>query len=265
MRGPQRVPIWGERREYTWFIRDGFFVRSPTKFNGVDDRRGRTPEVRSRLSEAGAGARQEGATRQQRDARRLRSHDRRRHRRRHARASGRPGAHAGRQRRHSSERGSRNSSRRPISCASSSRKASTPWSAARRSTAARCSGSSTTPSACSAAPIAGGRARKPSDKDRARDAEFQRMMNKVALVTLWVEPKAHQIVKYTFDNVGFDFLPAAVARPRQRCQGDDDRGPAVSRGLAADQHGDQPRDDRSPSGRSTCATASSTTTTACRA
>jgi hypothetical protein len=25
---------------------------------------------------------------------------------------------------------------------------------------------------------------------------------------LWVEPKAHQIVKYTFDNVGFDFLPS---------------------------------------------------------
>src|SRR3954469_9495957 len=35
MRGPNRVPIWGERREYTWYIRDGFFVRSPTKFNGV--------------------------------------------------------------------------------------------------------------------------------------------------------------------------------------------------------------------------------------
>ena len=32
-------------------------------------------------------------------------------------------------------------------------------------------------------------------------------MNKTALVTLWIEPKAHQIVKYTFDNVGFDFLP----------------------------------------------------------
>src|SRR5262249_8920976 len=49
---------------------------------------------------------------------------------------------------------------------------------------------------------------KVSDKDRARDAEIQRLMNKVALVTLWVEPNAHQIVKYTFDNVGFDFLPA---------------------------------------------------------
>src|SRR5436189_67292 len=46
-----------------------------------------------------------------------------------------------------------------------------------------------------------------SAKDRARDAEFQRLMNKVALVTLWIEPKAHQILKYTFDNVGFDFLP----------------------------------------------------------
>ena len=33
-------------------------------------------------------------------------------------------------------------------------------------------------------------------------------MNKIALVTLWVEPNAHQIVRYTLDNVGFDFLPA---------------------------------------------------------
>ena len=32
-------------------------------------------------------------------------------------------------------------------------------------------------------------------------------MNKASLVTLWVEPKLHQIVKYTFDNVGLDFLP----------------------------------------------------------
>ena len=34
------------------------------------------------------------------------------------------------------------------------------------------------------------------------------MLNKVALVTLWVEPNSHQIVKYTFDNVDFGFLPA---------------------------------------------------------
>ena len=34
-------------------------------------------------------------------------------------------------------------------------------------------------------------------------------MNKTALVTLWVDPKDHQIVKYTFDNVWLDFLPGA--------------------------------------------------------
>jgi hypothetical protein len=41
------------------------------------------------------------------------------------------------------------------------------------------------------------------------DATMERLMNKVALVTLWVEPKDFQIVKYTFDNVSLDFLPAA--------------------------------------------------------
>ena len=39
--------------------------------------------------------------------------------------------------------------------------------------------------------------------------EVQRLMNKVSLVTLWVEPTQKQIVKYTFDNIGLDFLPAA--------------------------------------------------------
>jgi len=34
-------------------------------------------------------------------------------------------------------------------------------------------------------------------------------MNKVSLVTLWIEPAQKQIVKYTFDNIGLDFLPAA--------------------------------------------------------
>jgi len=32
-------------------------------------------------------------------------------------------------------------------------------------------------------------------------------MNKSSQVTLWVDPATHQIVKYTFDNVGFEFLP----------------------------------------------------------
>ena len=32
-------------------------------------------------------------------------------------------------------------------------------------------------------------------------------MNKVALVTLWVDPAEHQILKYDFENIDLDFLP----------------------------------------------------------
>src|SRR3954467_7831168 len=43
LRGPGNTRMWGEDREYTWFIRDGYFIRSPVKFNGVtigeDERR----------------------------------------------------------------------------------------------------------------------------------------------------------------------------------------------------------------------------------
>src|SRR3984893_16401181 len=36
LRAPARAALWGERRDYTWFIRDGYFVRSPLKVNGAD-------------------------------------------------------------------------------------------------------------------------------------------------------------------------------------------------------------------------------------
>src|SRR5918911_301938 len=35
LRGPSQRPIWGEHREYTWYIRNGLFVRSPVKANGA--------------------------------------------------------------------------------------------------------------------------------------------------------------------------------------------------------------------------------------
>lgn len=35
VRGPSRASLWGEKREYTWYVRDGFFVRSPLKVNGA--------------------------------------------------------------------------------------------------------------------------------------------------------------------------------------------------------------------------------------
>jgi hypothetical protein len=43
VRGPTGMPIWGQRRDYQWFIRDGYFVRSPITADGVnvseDDRK----------------------------------------------------------------------------------------------------------------------------------------------------------------------------------------------------------------------------------
>lgn len=54
---------------------------------------------------------------------------------------------------------------------------------------------------------------KPAAKDPRRDREQQvedemeRKFNKVARVTLWIEPSECQIVRYTFENVDFGFLP----------------------------------------------------------
>lgn len=51
-----------------------------------------------------------------------------------------------------------------------------------------------------------GRAR-PNRRVRDRDAEVEEKMNKVSLVTLWVDPARHQILQYTFDDIDMDFLP----------------------------------------------------------
>lgn len=40
-----------------------------------------------------------------------------------------------------------------------------------------------------------------------RDGAEAAGMDKTSLVTLWIDPAQHQIVRYTFDNLGFDFLP----------------------------------------------------------
>ena len=44
----------------------------------------------------------------------------------------------------------------------------------------------------------------PSDPTGAR---IQRSFNKVALITLWIEPAERQILQYEFQNIDFDFLP----------------------------------------------------------
>ena len=263
MRGPQRVPIWGERREYTWYIRDGFFVRSPLKFNGVaigeaerqkfeadflkqaQERDKRAAAAAASSLDGGGITIQSGGSRPGHGA-----GDRHRAgRRRPDSADARAAVHLVRLFPALQVRRGQVRARRP-------RDARRPRGAAHR----------VLPRAHVRRHRSPPQPRKAtSDEEKARDAEVQRLMNKVALVTLWVEPKAHQIVKYTFDNVGFDFLPAQWLVHVSDVKATMTVGPAVPGRLAAEQPGDQPGDDgrrrpvRRPLRRST------TTTTACPA
>ena len=48
---------------------------------------------------------------------------------------------------------------------------------------------------------------KKRDQDDDHEERLERALNKVSLVTLWVDAAVNQIVRYTFDNVDFNFLP----------------------------------------------------------
>jgi hypothetical protein len=190
LRGPSRRPMWGERREYTWYIRDGLFVRSPLKFNGVT-----IGEDERRKFEADYLARQQ-----------------RRERRARANVSG--AAQDETPRDVSDVDGLIRQTREPQFISSAYflrfKFEEGKYALVGRETL---DGREVMRVEYYPTRMFGGtdrrrRDKEPSDADKARDAEFQRLMNKVALVTLWIEPNAHQIVKYTFDNVGFDFLPA---------------------------------------------------------
>ena len=193
LRGATRLPIWGEKREYTWYIRDGFFVRSPVKINGVT-----IGDGERRKAEAEYLARQ-----QRRDQR--------------ARAQTAPptaGAASSDVADVDGVDGVIRQLREPQFVSSAYflrfKFEEGKYALVGRETL---DGRETLRIEYYPTRMFGGTDRRrsgrpQSDKDRAYDAEFQRLMNKVALVTLWVEPDAHQIIKYTFDNVGFDFLPA---------------------------------------------------------
>jgi len=48
-----------------------------------------------------------------------------------------------------------------------------------------------------------------SDKEKARQEQIDERMNKTALVTLWVDPQSAEVIRYTFENLGLDFLPGS--------------------------------------------------------
>ena len=198
--GPGGTRLWGEERDYTWFIREGYFIRSPVKVDG-----------------AVIG---EGERRKAEDdyLRRVKRFDER------ATARGRQGAPADgpilgdeNGETPTSVDGLIRQSRQPR-FVSSSYFLRFKFDEGRYALAGRekFEGRDVLRVEYYPTKLYGGdeqRGRRgrgraePTPKERQQQADIQRLMNKVALITMWIEPSTHQIVKYTFDNVDFDFLP----------------------------------------------------------
>lgn len=191
LRGPGHLPMWGEQRDYTWYIRDGYFVRSPLKFNGVA-----IGEADRRKYEADFLKRMQAREKRQQDPQQDAKAD--------PPSSGEIAPTVD---------GILRQSRQPqfISSAYFLR---FKFEEGKYALVGReqLDGREVLrieyyPTKLYSQDQSRRQARS-HDKEDPEDAEIQRLLNKVALVTLWIEPNAHQIVKYTFSNIGFDFLPA---------------------------------------------------------
>jgi hypothetical protein len=198
VRGSGGVPLWGERGDYTWFIQDGYFVRSPLKSNGVtiseQDRRkyeadflkreqAREKRARERAAQGGAAPADpepapasadaptsvDALIKQTRQPQFISSAY-------FLRFKFDEGRYAlvGRE---------TLENREVLRVEYYPQKLFTPD---RRR---------------------GRRAGQRTGAD-SYDREMMRLMNKASRVTLWVDPASHQILKYTFDDLGWDFLPA---------------------------------------------------------
>lgn len=186
IRGPGRTPLLRHKREYTWYVRDGMHVRSPVRFSGVP---------------VDEGARERYEREWIRRERSRREHEAGRQ---HAAGTAAPsspepsgtGSMAGLEPRFVSEAYFLEFEFEPGSYYLAGREPLEGQNVLRiEYYPTRMFGED------------GKDDRAGADGDYDRD--IQRKMNKTALVTLWVDPREHQIVKYTFDNVWLDFLPGA--------------------------------------------------------
>jgi hypothetical protein len=192
LRGPSERLVWGQKREYTWFVRDGYFVRSPVRFNGVaiseSDRRKseddflKRAKAREKPSTPAAASTSpspavdvQSLIAQTREPQFISSAY-------FLQFKFEPGHYALVGREKLDNREVLKIEYYPERMFSDDPKTRTERRV--RQTAS-----------------------KPSDE--AFGDAMQRLMNKVSMVTLWVEPDQHQIVKFIFDNAGLDFLPLA--------------------------------------------------------
>ena len=203
--GPGKLPLNGFRREYEWYVRDGYLIRSPVRFDGVA-----TPEKDRRSYE------EEWLRREQAREKRTR-----------ARAEANAKANAALPPQVSTEvpsleaLASQRNEPRFVSEAYFLRFKFEPgnyYLAGRERFDGRdvlrieyyptgLFGDQThLHRQTKPEPGKPGKPAKPR-ADSVDEQELEQKMNKVALITLWVDPSEYQIVKYTFNITEFDFLP----------------------------------------------------------
>jgi hypothetical protein len=194
------VPIWGEVRDYTWYLRDGFFVRSPVKVNGVA-----VPESNRREYEAAY-------------LRRVKERDRR-YGRGGAAPSAAPAGNAASGPTDANDVQNFILQNRQPQFIDSAYFLRFKFEPGKYALVGRekFEGRDVLhleyyPSRLfSHEQDQQQRRRQEGRRDDNRDenAAVEQMLNKVSLVSLWIDPTSYQIVKYTFDNVNLEFLPAA--------------------------------------------------------
>lgn len=195
-RGPGEALLWGAKREYLWYPRDGFFVRSPVRFNGVaiseSDRERYEQNFLRRTMSRDERARQRGKETE-------------------GTADVAP----------SDIQSLIQQTREPQFVSSAyflkfkfegGRYALVGRETIDKQAVLRIEYYPTRLFSDDPETRAGARANQmagPQSREDAYGHELQRLMNKVSSVTIWVEPNQKQIVKYTFDNVDLEFLPAS--------------------------------------------------------
>jgi hypothetical protein len=202
--GPGRVPFARMRREYTWYVRDGIHVRSPLRFDGVPI----SEDARRAYEDRWVRSEEKRRTyRTERDAKRA--------------AEGRPPALSApsiNEPRFVSESYFMDFKFEPGNYYLAGKETVDgqavlkvdylPTRLFTDSDEERRDARERPDDKTRKEPAPDKRSPKQREKEKHLEDEIDRKMNKSSQVTLWVDPTTHQIVKYTFDNVWLDFLPA---------------------------------------------------------
>ena len=208
--GPGRFPLWGMRRDYAWFIRDGIFVRSPVSADGV------------KLSEADRRKAEEDWLRRQKNRE---ENEKRRAERRAKGEEVEPrstsvaitptGVDVSRSDDKDTGAPITNTEDmlkqvREPQFVSSAYFLKFRFEKGHYAFAGREKIGESEALKIEYYPEAGlfkdGRS-KPDKKVKDEDDKIEEKMNKASMVTLWIDPKTYQILQYTFEDMDWDFFP----------------------------------------------------------